>query len=95
MNDVAVIGVGLHPFGRFDKSAMQMGADAPPSFHAVRIDNAHFHAADRRAVAVLAEWAEQTNLTDAISAEAHAKSRCLVLTTPDGGAVGHAGPANM
>jgi acetyl-CoA C-acetyltransferase len=29
MNDVAVIGVGLHPFGRFDgKSAMAMGADA-------------------------------------------------------------------
>ena len=29
MNDVAVIGVGLHPFGRFDgKSAMEMGADA-------------------------------------------------------------------
>jgi acetyl-CoA acetyltransferase len=25
---VAIIGVGLHPFGRFDKSAMQMGADA-------------------------------------------------------------------
>ena len=29
MNDVAVIGVGLHPFGRFEgKSAMQMGAEA-------------------------------------------------------------------
>ena len=29
VNDVAIIGVGLHPFGRFDgKSAMQMGADA-------------------------------------------------------------------
>jgi len=28
MNDVAIIGVGLHPFGRFDKSAMEMGADA-------------------------------------------------------------------
>ncbi|MGW0024471.1 thiolase family protein [Rhodococcus sp. NPDC003383] len=29
MNDVAIIGVGLHPFGRFDgKSAMDMGADA-------------------------------------------------------------------
>ena len=28
MNDVAIIGVGLHPFGRFDKTAMQMGADA-------------------------------------------------------------------
>jgi acetyl-CoA C-acetyltransferase len=29
VNDVAVIGVGLHPFGRFEgKSAMQMGADA-------------------------------------------------------------------
>ncbi|OBK86454.1 acetyl-CoA acetyltransferase [Mycolicibacter heraklionensis] len=27
-NDVAIIGVGLHPFGRFDKSAMQMGAEA-------------------------------------------------------------------
>ena len=28
-NDVAIIGVGLHPFGRFDgKSAMQMGVDA-------------------------------------------------------------------
>ena len=27
-NDVAIIGVGLHPFGRFDKTAMQMGADA-------------------------------------------------------------------
>ena len=29
MNDVAIIGVGLHPFGRFgDKSAMEMGSDA-------------------------------------------------------------------
>lgn len=29
MNDVAIVGVGLHPFGRFgDKSAMQMGAEA-------------------------------------------------------------------
>ncbi|MCV7258420.1 thiolase family protein [Mycobacterium shimoidei] len=29
MNDVAIIGVGLHPFGRFEgKSAMEMGADA-------------------------------------------------------------------
>ena len=28
MNDVAIIGVGLHPFGRFDKSAVQMGAEA-------------------------------------------------------------------
>ena len=28
MNDVAIIGVGLHPFGRFDKTAMQMGAEA-------------------------------------------------------------------
>ena len=29
MNDVAIIGVGLHPFGRFgDKSAFDMGADA-------------------------------------------------------------------
>src|ERR1700739_3644633 len=28
MNDVAIIGVGLHPCGRFDKSAMQMGAEA-------------------------------------------------------------------
>lgn len=29
MNDVAIIGVGLHPFGRFgDKSAIDMGADA-------------------------------------------------------------------
>ena len=28
MNKVAIIGVGLHPFGRFDKSAMEMGADA-------------------------------------------------------------------
>ena len=27
-NDVAIIGVGLHPFGRFDKTAMQMGAEA-------------------------------------------------------------------
>jgi hypothetical protein len=28
-NDVAIIGVGLHPFGRFEgKSAMQMGVDA-------------------------------------------------------------------
>lgn len=28
-NDVAIIGVGLHPFGRFEgKTAMQMGADA-------------------------------------------------------------------
>jgi acetyl-CoA C-acetyltransferase len=29
MNDVAIIGVGLHPFGRFEgKSAMEMGAEA-------------------------------------------------------------------
>jgi acetyl-CoA C-acetyltransferase len=29
MNEVAIIGVGLHPFGRFDgKSAMEMGAEA-------------------------------------------------------------------
>jgi acetyl-CoA acetyltransferase len=29
MNDVAIIGVGLHPFGRFgDKSPMEMGAEA-------------------------------------------------------------------
>jgi acetyl-CoA acetyltransferase len=29
MDDVAIIGVGLHPFGRFgDKSAIEMGADA-------------------------------------------------------------------
>src|ERR1700741_4345517 len=28
MNDVAIIGVGLHPFGRFEgKAAMEMGAD--------------------------------------------------------------------
>ena len=27
-NAVAIIGVGLHPFGRFDKTAMQMGAEA-------------------------------------------------------------------
>src|SRR5215213_10131967 len=27
-NDVAIIGVGLHPFGRFDKTAMEMGAEA-------------------------------------------------------------------
>ena len=27
-NDVAIIGVGLHPFGRFDKTAMEMGVDA-------------------------------------------------------------------
>ncbi len=27
-NDVAIIGVGIHPFGRFEKSAVQMGADA-------------------------------------------------------------------
>ena len=27
-NNVAIIGVGLHPFGRFDKTAMQMGAEA-------------------------------------------------------------------
>lgn len=27
-NSVAIIGVGIHPFGRFDKTAMQMGADA-------------------------------------------------------------------
>jgi acetyl-CoA acetyltransferase len=27
-NSVAIIGVGLHPFGRFDKTAMEMGADA-------------------------------------------------------------------
>ena len=28
MKDVAIIGVGLHPFGRFDKTCMQMGAEA-------------------------------------------------------------------
>ena len=29
MNDVAIIGVGMHPFGRFgDKPCMQLGADA-------------------------------------------------------------------
>jgi acetyl-CoA acetyltransferase len=28
VNDVAIIGVGLHPFGRFEKTAMQMGAEA-------------------------------------------------------------------
>ena len=29
MNDVAIIGVGLHPFGRFEgKTAMEMGVDA-------------------------------------------------------------------
>ena len=29
MTDVAIIGVGLHPFGRFgDKSAIDMGAEA-------------------------------------------------------------------
>ena len=28
MNDVAIIGVGLHPFGRFDKTCMQMGAES-------------------------------------------------------------------
>lgn len=27
-NSVAIIGVGLHPFGRFDKTAMEMGAEA-------------------------------------------------------------------
>jgi acetyl-CoA acetyltransferase len=27
-NSVAIIGVGLHPFGRFEKTAMQMGAEA-------------------------------------------------------------------
>src|SRR3984885_2621841 len=27
-NDVAIVGVGLHPFGRFEKTAMQMGAEA-------------------------------------------------------------------
>src|SRR5262245_50333322 len=28
MENVAIIGVGLHPFGRFDKTAFEMGADA-------------------------------------------------------------------
>lgn len=28
MNNVAIIGIGLHPFGRFPKSAIEMGADA-------------------------------------------------------------------
>ncbi|MET0825990.1 MAG: thiolase family protein, partial [Acidimicrobiales bacterium] len=29
MEDVAIIGVGLHPFGRFgDKPALEMGAEA-------------------------------------------------------------------
>jgi len=28
MTDVAIIGVGLHPFGRFDKTAFDMGAEA-------------------------------------------------------------------
>ncbi len=27
-NDVAVIGVGIHPFGRFEKTAVEMGAEA-------------------------------------------------------------------
>src|SRR3978361_501224 len=27
-NDVAIIGVGIHPFGRFEKSAAEMGAEA-------------------------------------------------------------------
>src|SRR5262249_26972413 len=27
-NEVAIIGVGIHPFGRFDKPAVQMGAEA-------------------------------------------------------------------
>jgi acetyl-CoA C-acetyltransferase len=27
-NSVAIIGVGLHPFDRFDKTAMKMGAEA-------------------------------------------------------------------
>ena len=27
-DSVAIIGVGLHPFGRFDKTAMEMGAEA-------------------------------------------------------------------
>jgi acetyl-CoA acetyltransferase len=27
-NEVAIVGVGIHPFGRFDKSAVQMGAEA-------------------------------------------------------------------
>src|ERR1700721_2227398 len=27
-NQVAILGVGLHPFGRFEKTAMQMGAEA-------------------------------------------------------------------
>ncbi|WP_067693614.1 thiolase family protein [Nocardia jejuensis] len=28
MNDVAIIGIGIHPFGRFPKTAMEMGAEA-------------------------------------------------------------------
>ncbi|MGX6509674.1 thiolase family protein [Rhodococcus sp. SJ-2] len=28
MNEVAIIGIGMHPFGRFDKTAMEMGTDA-------------------------------------------------------------------
>src|SRR6202790_5410908 len=28
LNAVAIIGVGVHPFGRFEKTAMQMGAEA-------------------------------------------------------------------
>ncbi|WP_067648055.1 thiolase family protein [Nocardia harenae] len=28
MNDVAIIGVGLHPFGRFPKTAIELGAEA-------------------------------------------------------------------
>lgn len=28
MNDVAIIGIGIHPFGRFPKTAIEMGADA-------------------------------------------------------------------
>ena len=27
-NEVAIIGVGIHPFGRFEKSAVEMGAEA-------------------------------------------------------------------
>jgi acetyl-CoA acetyltransferase len=28
VNEVAIVGVGIHPFGRFDKSAVEMGAEA-------------------------------------------------------------------
>ena len=37
-DDVAIIGVGIHPFGRLDKSAIEMGAEAIQAAPRRRLD---------------------------------------------------------